>query len=401
LTYTNHLTKTGEIFRVGNIIKKLNDDKKIEPLALFIDPLSSRNYNALSKHPNIYRYFDEDISNAAKKCAKKLYENWKKISVSEKKRIIVYDGKSAWPYAKYAFNVFMSKQFLYLTCLYYEMFNKAIIQDKVKTLVITATNGLFEKCAMAAAKKQNIPVLVVQHGMGGFTKNPEPICETKFLIFSEKYIKRLEEFGVKRDDIFVTGPIIFDDVTKYSKKTAEHEGTRAFLATTPAIEENLLDKDEYFGIIKKIFSEIQKKKISLTVKLHPREIYFDEYIKLTKKYPNVKVTKDQDRDNYYSLVSECDIFLHFNSSAALEAMMLGKPVVNIMIFKDDQKSFTKDCNCSIEITGKDDIGKAIDKAFDQKKSLLKNADKFLEKSCGKVDGKSYQRVCETIYKLAK
>ncbi|MBI2125423.1 UDP-N-acetylglucosamine 2-epimerase [Candidatus Woesearchaeota archaeon] len=408
LSYSNHQAKDGSVFRLQNFIQKINLDKKLKELLIIADPLSSSNYKNISHHNAIYSYYDPDISSKAWKIARSISKRWN--SLPEKTKSIMLEGKniSLWPYLRYAFKVFFSKKFLYVTSLHYQLFKKIIAEQHARAIVLTSNNSLSDKCAMAAAKSANIPVFIIQHGIGGFIGNPDPIGKTTFFVFNQLYKKRLLAHGVKEKDIKIVGPIVFDDIYRFKKAAAPRDTikTKIFFATSPLIEGSLLTKKKYFRYIAKILIDLQKiKDVSIIVKLHPQEKTLREYRNLVKKkkYTNVTVTQNHDRNLYYRLLSEGDVFIHFNSSASLEALMLDKPVIDIGLPEQKKGNhFTRGTGATTEISLDDPIDETVLKSL-QKDAKMKQqaqqAKKLIQHFCGKVDGKAFERAAREVYKI--
>lgn len=403
-SYTNHLLPNGSLFRIQKIIEKVEEDHALKPFVLFADSLSSRDYKKLKNFHTIYDYYDLELGQKAKKMAKELEQSWAKINQETKFFLLQKGDFSYWPYLKYAFNVFYSKKFLYLLILYYEMSKKALLIEKVKVVVLTSQNSIFDKCLIAAAEKLKVPLLRLQHGIGEGL-NPKSSVDNYYkLVFSDFVKEELMILGWTEEKIIVTGPIIFDDIFQYI--SSPEAGRTILLATAPLITE--LGKKEYFQIIENILSAIKKVNFNkLIIKLHPAEIpskkFNHNYWRSVKRagIKNVNIFgADLSQKQFYQLIKESTVFLNFGSTSALEAMIIGRPVVTIeLVDFPAMYNWMKENGLASVVGPGNEIISAIEKALTKKKDDI-NIKNYIFKKCGNLDGKAYERVVDIITKFA-
>ncbi len=422
LTYSLHLTDNGKIFRIQNVIDKVKKDGKISELVLFAEPLSGKNYKKLENYNNIYRYYDEEISQLAHKISFDLYNEWKKIGEKTKEKAFLIDNKSIWPFLKFSFSSFWSKEFIYLVVLYYEICKKILRKENIKAIVLTSNNGLFDKCMRAAAKTENVAAFVIQHGTGGYNYNPNLIPSTKAVVFSNFYKEKLCKFGVIEKDIIVAGPIIFDEVImargennklkqlvknndkkriSIDETTIKNNKINLLIATSPFVEHLFINKKEYFERFSKIINDIKNMgEVNLTIKLHPREKHKAEYEKtlINSNLNKTKVIQNCSREEFYNIINKSDSFIHFGSTAAVEAMVLDKPIVTINICSLDN-SFNNNPSATIVINYDEDVAKAITNSLENRTEFQICRKKVIEKFLGKMDGNASKRLIEEIYSL--
>lgn len=413
LTYKNHIANDGKIFRINNIINKIRGDNKIDELLLVIDPLSKK-ANKKSDYYNTYSYYNQEIANKAKKISQRLHKRWKAILENRKYELFRDDEGSLWPQLKYPLSFFLSEIFIYTLVLQYELFKKLIKEEKVKVVLLSASNGLYERCALAAAKKLNIPSLRTQHGIGKYFgnlyANPDLIGDTKLLVFSKIYEEKLTELGVDKKDIVIVGPVVFDDTVKY-KFTDNNLSKDILLITSPFVEDGILDKEKYFLRMHKVIKSIGEiSGAKITIKLHPRERYLEDYRNIINalNLKGVKILRDITREEYYKLISECKSFVSFGSSAAMEAVIIDRPMVTIDLLETSDGEARKiknplfmDSGITINVNYKENISKAIERSFKDEDYFKRKRRQFSNKMFDELDGKSYERVVEYIYSLIK
>ena len=192
---------------------------KLETYLIFADRLSSQPTDEKKVKLNtIYNHIDQENITKAQKKAREMYRLWKNIYQKEIETIISEENKSLWDYYNPIFTLYFSKEFLYLTILYYETFKKVIEKENIAVIVTTAQNGLFERCCFAAAKTKNIPTLFIQHGIGTISGKPELFLDnTHLAVFGPNIKKELVKSGINQNKITATGPVVYDEIIKYSK----------------------------------------------------------------------------------------------------------------------------------------------------------------------------------------
>ena len=248
LTYTNHISYDNgkiKIFRLQEIMEKIDEDKKLNNLLVVVDPLTNLSLKQILKSDNlIYNYITEDIIKKARKDSKRLYKIWENISFNDKKNACLIKEGDFWLFLKDHINFFYSKDMIYTAIIFIEAFKRIIKTQNIKGGLVTSENGLFEKCLMAAAKESKTEILIVQHGVGLGTIPIEPICKTKFAIMGNAHKKKLLEQGIDSKNIEVVGPVIFEDIHKFigGKKKKEKN---VLIATQPLVEDNYIAKIEY------------------------------------------------------------------------------------------------------------------------------------------------------------
>lgn len=401
LSFSNHINQGGNIFRINDIVNKVSKDNKITPFVLFCDPLSGDDVKKIEDKPNLYRYVDQEIRRKSKQESKRLHSIWKSISKKRKRKMLLGGIISYWDNLQDAFNAFFSEDFLYILCLQFFTFKKILKEENVQVLVLTSQNSIHEKSALAAAKINDIPTVLVQHGTLDEPKvNPDLIHNSKLAVFSKARKRGLVRLGVKEEDIVVTGAVIFDEIAKFRSFSNKNQNLNILIITSPTFESGQLPEQEYWKRFEKVMKEIQKIPCtSITIKLHPREKGFETYQQLCNNnhWDNVKIIQDNSRNLFYSSLGECDLFIHLNSTAVLEGMILDKPAITLEITSGWKESITKKSGCAIEATERTNMQEAIHLAMKKEEELREKRRKFAEKMAGVVDGKAYHRVVDLIY----
>lgn len=410
LTYTNHLLSDGKIFRIQNIVdevkKEFKKDGKLKELVVFADPISSKRCKKTAGLNNLYDYYDFEISKKAKKASMGLFKKWNCIEKDVKKELFKANDETIWPYLKYTLDFYFSREFFYMLAVYFLLFEKVIAKENARAIVLTSQNSLFERCAIAAAKKYNLPSVVIQHGAGLGTQAIEKEDCVKFAVFSELHKQKLIKAGADEKNIFIVGPVILDEIYPFISPTKKNKKIRIFIATSPFVQDFRLSKEEYFRRFGIIIEEIQKiKNVEIKIKLHPREKEKEYYEKLIKDkgYKNIELfEKDIAREKFCKLMQWCNILIHMQSTAAIEAMIIGRPVIDMNMFdRQISEYWLKNKGAMIEAGYKNNLQKTIKKALKYENPVKTKQKESVENYCGKVDGKASYRTFKLIKELVK
>ncbi len=388
LTYTTHQHQQGA-YRIQKMVDALHTSHQFEPFVVRTIPLSRASYGTLrdASRCDIYSFVDEEVRMKARKISNDLFIQWK----DSKPQTIFHNH---WPEVRGILTFFFSREFIYNTILYYLACRKQLKIQNVRCLILTSSNGLFDRCLIAAAYTLNIPVIIAQHGNGLGSVDPDMLPGVTFAVFGEKYKQRLQKW-IPKSDIVVTGPITFDNLYNYSQQEIPPEKT-ILLITGPFVECNLLGAGEYFALVRHIAQEISLMGYTLTIKLHPRERHRAEYEKVLGE--DVSIIDQQGSDVLYTLIRKSALVITFASTVALEAMLLDRPVLTI----DLQRNRVPDYKESIfaggpVITRNDSLPLAIKDVLAP--SWKEKRQRIITEYCYKNDGLAHRRVIALAYTL--
>ena len=401
LSYSNHLANDGKVFRIQEVIDKFRENGRLKEKIIYTAPLSSRFNAQIAILPNLYQYYDQEIAVKAKETASKLYQQWKELDQKTKEEFIRLGEKSLWPSMQYLFEFYFSKEFLVVLVTYFEIAKKIIAQEKITALILTSPNSLFERCFVAAASQRPIPCIVIQHG-AGLSRLIDFSCPVHYAVFGEQTKQKVIAAGAPSEYVHVTGPVVFDQAHKY-KNQVQKDSNLILVVTGPYVEDNNLSKKIYFERMNEIIQKIGRiPNHKIIIKLHPREKHLAEYEKIVKTHHLQNVTffdNRTPREKFYETIAQCRSFVSFGSTASIEAMIIGKPIVTINP-TDDPKIVSLMEDATINVTYQEDIPAAVKRSFQDEEHFRKKREKYLQDHCGMVDGKASERIVELVMKLA-
>ncbi|RSD35205.1 MAG: CDP-glycerol:poly(glycerophosphate) glycerophosphotransferase [Methanohalophilus sp.] len=137
----------------------------------------------------------------------------------------------------------------------------------------------------------------------------------------------------------------------------------------------------------------------LVIKLHPGEDQKASLYTQNKDYKPVILGRDAD---VHALLYACDIMITKNSTTALEAALLDKPVIILNLSNEPDRLDYVNEGIAIGVYDSESLGSAIDQALNDnhlRNQLNEGREKYIEKYLYKNDGKATERVVNLIESL--
>jgi polyhydroxyalkanoate synthesis regulator phasin len=321
--------------------------------------------------------------------AERLYEQVKNIPKKTKREKFVY-----------------SKDFLKLFEKYYVIFRNITDEHKIKAFFLTGLVGLYESALLQLSLEKNIPVFCCQHGFyNELYPDKSLLRNVIFFASGNEEKKTLLRYGISKKNVFVTGSPFFDDIAKYRKIDAPeaHEKTITIL-TQPMVEDGDMTGEDYFAFIESLLQKISViQKCKLIVKMHPRERYKTKYESIIDSLgiKNAEVVQESGKNRLYAILSKSDLVIGFESTAEIEALILGKDVLTIDL---RENSTAYDYKQNIVWVKHGEIGSKLTTAFISKilgdnkihELMEKKRNEYVKRAFFSIEGKSYQTVADII-----
>ena len=327
------------------------------------------------------------------------------------------EGITIWPFLKeILIEIFRKRMYEYLLLI---LFSKKILtKTNVSCIVTLGLDGETEK-AILNLNKNNKPSILLEHGFTNYLPEISRFDITSGLsIFKDKiavwgdiqkqYLvnvlktpeKKILVVGSPRHDKF------FREIISTKKDSVRtvliipgiFAPTNAQFSTFSYLRlENLLKRTF------KIFESF--KNVKLIVKLHPSQYIETEYIKklINQSNPDIMIYHTKP---IQKILEDCDTVLNIHtevlpSTAVLDALVMGKPVMNISLVDENYNfQFIKD-NAVMQVTYKSDLEKNLktilyDENF--RKELIENAQKHLQSYLSN-QGKASKHFAEILNSL--
>lgn len=210
-----------------------------------------------------------------------------------------------------------------------------------------------------------------------------PKYSDNFLVWGKLTQIHSEKHGMDNKKIISTGCPFFDTLVDKSKSHNLSENQYILLATTPITyknqtrESSIKTQIEYNLIIKEICKITTKINKNLLIKIHHGSRFNDKET-VNKINPNIAI---ETTGSFYQYAIKCEVLICIDmSTAILEAMLLKKPVILVLLNDEDSHAelFTNDYLIIAKISELEDILVKLSKDISFKNNMIKNQEKFVQ-----------------------
>ena len=252
--------------------------------------------------------------------------------------IFSINGYSFWNCIKENFSSLIEKR-------YYEMIHKIILTKsffssvQLDLILDWSHTAIEEKIFAHFAKKKNIPIVTLQHGI--YPTNEKfvrylPLYqiiphENKIAVWGDSMMKYiLKHGGIDKSTINIGSPKHdkFFSINNQNKKNcvliilSDLYGSN-FEGTNSKTKQRL---DEYLKMTYDTIKKISNKKI--IVKIRPGQSVYDGHQRINELDPNIPTYRTQD---IFDVINMCDTVILFNfSTVILDAMIMKRPTMTIL-----------------------------------------------------------------------
>ncbi|MGG0154334.1 CDP-glycerol glycerophosphotransferase family protein [Bacillus mycoides] len=228
-------------------------------------------------------------------------------------------------------NMFFQKKLLSDLPIMIEKLNMAYFifkEQDISGVIVGTTEDVTSRALTFLSRSEGIPSYCLQHGAIMGEEAYFPVFATKQVVYGKYEEDWYLQKGSSESQIEIVGHPRFDDIfnrtymdKKELFKTLKIDPTTKviFIATQP------FKTSFYIELTEKL---VKDKNITVIIKPHPWEKgrnLVEEYIRLSKLYPNVKYITNE--VNMYDVISHANLVVISNSTVGLEAMLLDIPVV--------------------------------------------------------------------------
>jgi hypothetical protein len=272
------------------------------------------------------------------------------------------------------------------------------------------------RAATIAANQATIPTVALQHGIitpvhwgyifsssdevsfhDAVNCRPIPLYT---LIYGPGYQDLLlNKSTYPPESLVVTGQPRYDHLYHIAMDSSKEDFMKKHNISSPLIvwtsqgdlpeQETMENINCFLGLIKSI------PEITLFIKPHPNEEDFSIYEPLTR-CKNVVLSRDVD---LYKLLNACDIMITKNSTTAMEAAALDKPVIVLNLSRiPDVVDYVKE-GIAVGVYKSEDLPPRVKALLKDESELESSRKGYIKKYLYKVDGRSSDRVAEFMANL--
>lgn len=278
-------------------------------------------------------------------------------------------------------------------------FMERVLKNENPNLVITTNSPRYEKAALIVAKNLDIDSLSIEDLFGVeykqltvdianfFDDNNYNIIYGKYLcVLADEARKNLNIEKINK--VFVTGNPSFDKTIKYYNKNNNilEQNSKVLCFLTQNHPEKL-------DILEELIKITAKRGFNLIIKIHPNESK-EEYLKVLQNFTKSENKVFIETENLYENILKSDIILTVDSTAALEAAILGKPIIGK---RNNQIPFEK-IKIGIEYDDVSQIDECIEKLMKNeilREELKRGRDLFRPQE---LAGEKIKKIIEDILK---
>jgi UDP-N-acetylglucosamine 2-epimerase len=419
--------KIEEDIILGPIIRELKKDKNNESILVDTDPFSTFRFRFLleKNYKHIEGYLTKEIKQKTICKAKEFSKIWGELK--RKKSFVdslTYKNIPIFELLEDKFSELFNRKFIEAV-KYIEMMKQVVKVEKPDIIVIVDEYGLYGRAAILASKMYNIPILAIQHGvfttkeLGYFHYHNEistdPVISYKYCPIPDKtavsgqYYKNIltNSGSYQTNNVIITGQPkydvlyyankIFDKKKIYDKLKVNYNKKVIVLATQP------YPKNENELLLRSVFTELKKfPDIQLVVKLHPNE-YDKSFHQMIANETGIDAIIVKGI-NLYELLYACDLMMTVDSTVAVEAMILNKPVIAVTLPGSSFVVPYAKYGVAVGVYKSENISSAVIKVLNDKqirKKLQSNIKKFVYNHLYKIDGLASKRIVNIINNMIK
>jgi len=285
------------------------------------------------------------------------------------------------------------------------------VQPKVVFLTCEYCEHHRELTYIAHTKK--IPVIALQHGIItkehlGYIYTDErlkAILPNITCVFGQKHYNLLTQNSIYDPDmVAITGSPRYD-ILAYAEKmySREHfikkygisQENKIVLWTTQC--HGISDKENKNNF-KAMFETVQNlKDVTLIIKQHPGE--GEKYTKMIKdalKNHNLNIVITPKSSDTYEQLYMCDILVIKDSTTAMEAVVLNKPVIVLNLSGEPEIVEYVTEKVALGVYNENDLKPTLERLLENDADLEINRNLYIDKYLYKIDGNSTERVLRVI-----
>ena len=263
-----------------------------------------------------------------------------------------------------------------------------------------------------AARRQGVPAVYIQHGLLSDTYRTQPSTpQTRFLVFSEYAREQIAAGGVPCDAIEIVGHPGYDGLApKHGQQAAPQrhqvlaEGARHVLLLLTQPDEGLQGLPGERWIEHAFAAAAQIDGCRVIVKLHPRDTRAAAYRELAAATGADVCVVPHAEAKLPELWPICDAVVMGYSTAAFEAIILGKPVVSVNLTTDEDCYPFAETGAALAARRPEEILPALRAALtdeEARRRLAAQQDEFVARHIGPLDGRAAKRIADVIVGLAR
>lgn len=344
-------------------------------------------------------------------------EAWKLLASDEKfKELCEYDGKNIYKLIEKELKYYF--YFLFPLVVKHIEITKRMIEKEDPNLILMLNEyGTFQRALLMAGREKGVPVVAIQHGiitpthrgyMFGKEEKGKIVLPDMTCVYGQYHYDLITQNSIyEPTQVTVTGQprydILYHADRMYSKeqflKTHHIDPTHKIVLW--ATQCHGLTNEENRKNFEVVFKTMESvKDVTLIIKQHPGEgePYTGMIEKWLKTFKIHTVLTPRSSDTYEQLFI-CDVMMTKNSTTAMEAIALDKPVVVLNLSGEPDVVDYVPEGVALGVYREEDLKPALLTLLKDSSELAENRKNYIEKYLYKIDGKASERVVNVMETL--
>ncbi|CAN7182154.1 UDP-N-acetylglucosamine 2-epimerase [Rossellomorea sp. LjRoot5] len=314
------------------------------------------------------------------KMNKKINKLFEKIMVNE--NLNFFEMENAIILDKSFINFF--KKISFSSLLDHIVLNRLLNIVSPKLIVLGTDCHKLSRHISMISNQNNISTLVVQHGATNGKFGFSPLIADNIAVWGNISKKTLIEWGVAAESIHITGNPRYEEYKKFNNdisinKIHNDNKQLVFLLALSPYETDTMN--EILELVLKYFTKTNNKVI---LKPHPSDKNLQIYRDNVNKFSNGNFILDT-TSSTETLLARSDGVITAQSTIGIEALILGKPLIEVNSKRIQVKIPYIEYNCCYTISNEQELEIAINSIFDKDSNCRiksKNAEKFVNDYIG-------------------
>lgn len=290
-----------------------------------------------------------------------------------------------------------------------DLLERLLKTKRIKIAVLRNDVKELERTVILALRLAKIPSLVIQHGILAEANGHNLLLADRFAAWGSASVDWYRRYGNREENFVITGNPRFDRLINWQPKITKEELCRRLnldadkgiilFATQQINKFSSFWTDDLFWVMtdKLLGAIVEFPDKQLVIKVDPYEdtTPYRERI-LASSYNHAVAIRDID---IYTLIYFCDVIITQDSTVALEAMVLDKPVITFNLTPREDRIPYAEKKAALGVSKSEDILPAIKKVLtdiETASGLKKGRAEFVKEYAYKIDGMAQERILNIL-----
>ncbi|MBU7025606.1 MAG: CDP-glycerol glycerophosphotransferase family protein [Theionarchaea archaeon] len=370
-------------------------------------------------HTPFDMYWSLTVWEKKKESSKHFKEAWRLLASDEKfKELCEYDEKNIYELVEKELKYYF--YFLFpLVVKHIEMTKRMIEKEDPNLILLLNEYGNFERAVLIAGKEKRVPTAAIQHGIitpthrgyiFGKEERGKIVLPDMTCVYGQYHYNLLTKNSIyEPTQVTVTGQPRYDILYHADRIYSKEQFLKTY-GINPihkivlwATQCHGLTNEENKKSFKAVFETMRSvEDVTLVVKQHPGE--GEAYSKMIEEWLGafkINAVLTPKSSDMYEQLFVCDAMITKNSTTAMEAIALDKPVVILNLSEEPDVVDYVPEGVASGVYREEDLKPTLLTLLKDSSELAKNRKKYIEKYLYRIDGKASKRVVNLMENLIR